>query len=170
MARQKISFKPAYEDYFTVSRAAMFNTATIVLLVLMGIMSAATILALALGWLTANGDRLLLYLLPPGTFIFFMIYNPIDLRRKAKQAASTEDNTTWQVTKNGITVTQGEDEKKYPWDSLAQVQELPEHFIIFIKANRSTYIFINKSAFNSSEEENEFRETIESHLGAIKNK
>jgi hypothetical protein len=168
MARQKLTYKPDYEDYLAVSRAAMFNTATIVLLILMGIMSAATILALALGWLSFDSNRLLLYLLPPGTFIFFMIYNPIDLRRKAKQAASTEDDTTWQVTKNGITVSQGEDTKKYPWDSLAQVQELPEQYIFFIKANRSTYVFINKSAFNNNDEEQEFRETVESHLGAIK--
>jgi hypothetical protein len=168
LARQKLTFKPEYEDYLTVSRAAMFNTATIVLLILMGIMSAATILALALGWLSLESNRILLYLLPPGTFIFFLIYNPIDLRRKAKQAASDDDDTTWQVTKNGITVTHGEDTTKYPWKSLAQIQELPGHYIFFIKANRSTYIFINKSAFDNSEEENEFRETVESHLGAIK--
>ncbi len=170
MARQKLTFKPEYGDYLAVSRAAMFNTATIVLLILMGIMSAATILALALGWLSLESNRLLLYLLPPGTFIFFLIYNPIDIRRKAKQAASTEDETSWQVTKNGITVTQGDETNKHPWKSLSHIQELPGQYIFFIKANRSTYIFITKNAFNKSEEEDEFRETVESYLGAIRKK
>jgi hypothetical protein len=168
MARQKLTFKPTYEDYLAVSRAAMFNTATIVLLVLMGIMSALTILALAVGWLSFQSNQLLLYLLPPGTFIFFLIYNPIDIRRKARQSAEGDAKTSWQVTKNGITVTQGEETTKYPWESLAYAQELPEQYIIIIKANRSTYIFITKTAFNNSEEENEFRETVEGHLGTIK--
>ncbi len=170
MARQKYNFKPKYKDYLAVSRAAMFNTATVVLLILMGIMSAATILALAVGWLSLESNRLLLYLIPPGTFIFFLIYNPIDIRRKARQSAEGDENTSWQVTKNGITVTKGDETTKYPWNALVQVQELPDQYIIFIKANRSTYIFITKNAFSDSEEEKEFRETVENHLGAIKAK
>ncbi|MBG0788209.1 MAG: hypothetical protein H0S79_24235, partial [Anaerolineaceae bacterium] len=76
MARMTLKFKPDYDDYLNVSQAATFNRPTIVLVVVMGIVSIATILALGLGWLSVENERLLLYLLPPLMFIFFLLYTP----------------------------------------------------------------------------------------------
>jgi len=42
-------FKPDYEDYLAVNQAATFNRPTMILVILMGIGSVATIVSLGLG-------------------------------------------------------------------------------------------------------------------------
>ena len=54
MGRLSLTFKPDYDDYRTVNQAATFNKPTIILMILMGILSIATILALGLGWINVG--------------------------------------------------------------------------------------------------------------------
>lgn len=168
MARLSLTFKPDYDDYRTVNQAATFNKPTIVLVVLMGIVSLATVLALGLGWVTVSSERLLLYLLPPMMFVFFLIYTPINLNRTAKKAAKDPDETHWQVGKSGISVSKGESTTKYPWESLGYIEELEGYFMLFSRTNRAEYIFIPKTAFADQAEQDAFRELAVEKLGPIK--
>lgn len=67
-------------------------------------MAAAILLGLALGWLNPDSNSLLLYLLPPGMFIYFLIYTPIDLRQRFNQIADQNIVIIWRLTSAGITV------------------------------------------------------------------
>jgi hypothetical protein len=164
MTQQTLIFKPTEEDALAVSRAATFNKPTIVLIGIMALVSLGTLLALAAGWMSPAGDRLLFYLLPPLTFIYFLIYTPIRLRRQARETAARDEESRWQVTEQGITIEKEEASDEHPWRSFSHAQELPEQFILFFAANRSEYIFLPKRAFSSSEQEEAFRNLLESHL------
>ena len=83
MAVLQMTFTPTEEDFRTVNTAATFNTATIVLIAVMAVVSLGTVLALALGWLPPDPARLPFYILPSGLFVFFLVFTPIDLRHKA---------------------------------------------------------------------------------------
>ncbi|MBG0770104.1 MAG: YcxB family protein [Anaerolineaceae bacterium] len=168
MARMTLKFKPDYEDYLNVSQAATFNRPTLVLVILMGVVSIATILALGLGWLSVDNERLLLYLLPPMMFIFFLLYTPVNLRRTAKKSAKESVETEWRVNNAGIAVSKGEETTKYSWESFGYVEESEGHYLFFSRTNRANYIFIPKAAFTDPAEETAFRELVTEHLGAFK--
>lgn len=168
MANPPLKFRPAYEDYLAVTKAATFNKATLVLIALMAVVSIATVIALITGWVSIESDRLMLYLLPPGAFVLFLLYTPIHLQRSARQSAEEAQEITWRAGSRGITIGEGEKTARHTWDAFGFMQELPEHFILFFKANRSTYIFIPKRAFESAEQEAEFRALVSAQMGAIK--
>ncbi len=168
MSRLTLKFKPDYDDYLNASQAATFNRPTIVLVVLMGIVSIATILALGLGWLSVENERLLLYLLPPMMFIFFLLYTPINLRRAAKKVAKEGLEFEWRVNNAGISVVKGEKTTKYNWESFSLAEESDGYYLLFSRANRSEYIFIPKAAFTEPDEEKAFRELVTEHLGTFK--
>jgi hypothetical protein len=113
MTRIQLKCQPDYENYLAVNHAATFNAPTIVLIVLMGIVTLVTILGLALGWLNADTNQLLLYLLPPGTFILFLIYTPINLRRRVKQAAEQAKELSWHLSNSGITINEESESYKH---------------------------------------------------------
>lgn len=168
MARLSLTFKPDYDDYRTVSQAATFNKPTVILIILMGLVSMGTLLALGLGWVTVSSERLLLYLLPPAMFVFFLIYTPINLKRTAQKAAKDPEEIHWRVGKAGISVSKGETTTKYTWEGLGYIEELEGHFMFFSRTNRAEYIFIPKTAFTDPAEEDAFRELAVEHLGPIK--
>ena len=168
MARMTLKFKPEYEDYLSVNQAATFNRPTIVLVILMGILSIATVLALGLGWLSVDNERLLLYLLPPMMFVFFLLYTPINLRRTAKKSAKESVEIEWRVNNAGISVIKGEDTTKYPWESFSYTEEANGYYLLFSRTNRADYIFIPKAAFTDPTEETAFRELAIEHLGTFK--
>ena len=168
MSRLTLKFKPDYDDYLNASQAATFNRPTIVLVVLMGIVSIATILALGLGWLSVENERLLLYLLPPLMFIFFLLYTPINLRRAAKKVAKEGLEFEWRVNNAGISEVKGEKTIKYNWESFSLAEESDGYYLLFSRTNRSEYIFIPKAAFTEPDEEKAFRELVTEHLGAFK--
>ncbi len=160
MARIKLNFKPDYEDYLAVSKAATFNKPT---LILMGIMVLSTIITVAgilVGRLSLDPNRLLLTIIPPGMFTIFLIAAPINLRRKAKKLAAENHMITWRVTNPGISVDENSDNQKYTWEAFGLAQELSEHFILFFKTNRSKYVFMPKRVFANAVEEKEFRELL----------
>ncbi|MCB2214399.1 YcxB family protein [bacterium] len=168
MSKLNLRFKPTAEDDLAVSRAATFNKATIVLLIIMALVSLGTLLAIAVGWLNPAGDLLFFYLLPPITFIIFIVYTPIRLRQQAKEVAARNQESRWKITSEGITLEGVDQAEERSWKSFAHVQELPDQFILFYAANRSEYIYLPKSAFKTPEQEETFRSLVEAHLGAIR--
>ena len=168
MARLSLTFKPDYDDYHTVNQAATFNKPTVILIILMGVVSVGTVLALGLGWVKVASERLLLYLLPPAMFVFFLIYTPINLKRTAQKAAKDPEEIHWRVSKAGISVSKGEETTKYTWEGMGYIEELEGYFIIFSRTNRSEFIFIPKTAFADPAEEDAFRELAEENLESVK--
>jgi len=168
MSRLNIKFKPDYDDYLNVTQAATFNRPTVVLVILMGIVSAGTILALGLGWLSVDNERLLLYLFPPMMFIFFLIYTPINLRRTAKKSAKESVEMEWKVNNTGISQSKGEETAKYPWEMLNHAEETDGYYLLFSRTNRAEYIFIPKAAFADPADEKAFREMVIENLGPFK--
>jgi hypothetical protein len=168
MTRLNLTFKATEEDDLAVSRAATFNKPTIVLVIIMAVISLGTLVALAVGWMNPAGDLLLFYLLPPLTFIFFIVYTPIRLRRQAREVAEKDQEAHWQVTAKGVAIEKETGDDEHPWKSFSHAQELPGQFIFFFAANRSEYIYLPKSAFVSPEQEESFRALVEEHLGSIR--
>ncbi len=160
MARIKLSFKPDYEDYLAVSKAATFNKPTLILMGIMVLSTIITVVGILIGRLTLDPNRLLLTIIPPGMFIIFLIAAPINLRRKAKKLAAEKHIITWRVTNLGISIDDNGDNQKYTWEAFGLVQELSKHFILFFKSNRSKYIFIPKRNFVNAVEEKEFRDLL----------
>ena len=168
MSRLSVKFKPDYDDYLNVTQAATFNRPTVVLVILMGIVSAGTIIALGVGWLSVDNEQLLLYLLPPMMYIFFLIYTPINLRRSAKKSAKESVEMVWKVNNAGISVSKGEETVKYPWEMLSHAEETEGHYLLFSRTNRAEYIFVPKAAFTEPVDETTFRETVIENLGPFK--
>ena len=168
MARMTLKFKPEYEDYLAVTQAATFNRPTIILVILMGVVSIATILALGLGWLSVDNERLLLYLLPPMMFVFFLLYTPINLRRTAKKSAKESQEIEWRVNNGGIAVAKGEETTKYAWESFSLAEENDDYYLIFSRTNRADFIFLPKASFADPAEETAFREILIEHLGSLR--
>jgi hypothetical protein len=168
MDKIQLEFQPTYEDYLTVSRAATYNRPTRILIIAMGLISLATIAALLLGWLAPDNSRLLFFLLPPGMFLFFLIITPINLRRKAHQTAQDSTPVAWTVTTQTITIHEEDERIQQNWDLFADLQELPEHYLLFYQTNRSAYLFLPKRAFKTPAAEAQFREWAGNNLGEIK--
>lgn len=167
MARIKLTYQPDYENYLRINRATTYNKPTIVLAVVMGFMSIATVLGLAFGWIDA-GSRILLYLLPPLMFIYFLIYTPIKLRRQAKELAEKNLTIEWRLSRAGITVDSNGEKQKYSWETFGATQELDQDYILFFKTNRSDYIFFPKDAFDNKDQEQQFREMVKTNIGGFK--
>ncbi|MDY6873005.1 MAG: hypothetical protein SVR81_03420 [Chloroflexota bacterium] len=113
------------------------------LLIIMALVSLGTLLALAAGWMNPTGELLLFYLLPPLTFIFFIVYTSIRLRRQARNVAAKDQESRWQVSAEGIIIDKSEGEEEFPWHSFSYAQGLPGQFIFFFAANRPEYIYIS---------------------------
>lgn len=168
MASVQIKFKPDYDDFLTVGKATTYNGTTIVLLVLMGLFAVGSLAGILLGWIAYNPENLGLYLVPHLIYAFFLIYTPFHLRYTSRQSADQAQETTWQVTQRGITVNAGKDSDRHLWRAFNLVKELPEHYLVYFKSTRVKYIFIPKSAFTSTPQENNFRELVKENLGKIK--
>ena len=168
MRELKLKFHPIYEDYLTVNKATTFNKPSLILLGLMGIMTVYTITGLAVGWINVDPSLIILYLLPPGMFIVFLIYTPFNLRKKAQEMADQDLTIQWQINAEGIRVEKNGEQKIHKWESLGVTQELDEHFIIFFKANRSKYIFLPKKALSDPDDEKHFRKWLTKKIGQIK--
>ena len=168
MRELKLKFHPTYEDYLSVNKATTFNKPSLILLGLMGIMTVYTLTGLAVGWINVDPSLLVLYLLPPGMFIVFLIYTPFNLRKKAREMADQNLTVHWDIDADGIRVEQDGEQNFHQWETLAVTQELDDHYIIFFKANRSKYIFLPKKAFSDPENEKHFREWLTEKIGQIK--
>lgn len=168
MQELNLKFHPTYEDYLSINKATTFNKPSLVLLVLMGIMTVYTLTGLAVGWIEVDSSLLILYLLPPGMFIVFLIYTPFNLRKKAREMADQELTIQWHIHAEGITIEMNGEQETHQWKTLAVTQELDDHYIIFFKANRSKYIFLPKKAFSDQGNEKQFREWITKKIGQIK--
>lgn len=168
MRELKIKFHPTYEDYLSVNKATTFNKPSLILLGLMGIMTIYTLTGLAVGWINVDPSLIVLYLLPPGMFIVFLIYTPFNLRKKAREMADRDLTVHWDINVDGIKVEQDGEQNTYQWDTMGVTQELDDHYIIFFKANRSKYIFLPKKAFSEPEDEKHFREWLTKKIGQIK--
>ncbi len=165
MEKFRIHYKATYEDFLAASKAATYNTPTLVLIIAMGVISALTILALLTGWLALDNQRLLFYLLPPGMFVFFLVITPINLRREAKKSAQAAEEETWTISEKGIRIKKGEQTSKHPWVLFAKARQLPEHILLIYKANRASYIFIPMRAFENPQQRQAFERLIGQHLG-----
>jgi hypothetical protein len=139
-----------------------------VLVILMGLVSIGTLLTLGLGWLSVGNERLLLYLLPPMMFVFFLIYTPINLRRNARKSAKEALEIEWKINNAGISESKGEETTKYPWEMLSHAEETAGYYLLFSRTNRAEYIFIPKAAFAASVDEESFRELVLEKLGPFK--
>lgn len=164
MARMRITFLPTYEDYFIVSKAATFNTPTLVLMGLMGLATLITFIGLIFGFITVDPGRMLLFVLPPGMFIVFLVAAPINLRYRARKMASDQTRFSWILTSTGITIEKNGQKEKLTWDTFGLVQELEQHFILFYQANRSKYIFLPKRALDGEEQQQDFRSLLKSKI------
>lgn len=158
-------FQPTYEDFLRIKRTTTFNKPTLLLTILMGLVTIGTLLGLALGWIQTESNRLLLYLLPPGMFVFYLIYTPFDLRRQSSKLAEQNQTIKWRVSEEGITVDTDGESKKHFWEMLGTAQETDLDYILFFRANRSNYIFIPKRAFKTPALEQQFREMTTAKLG-----
>lgn len=168
MQELKLKFDPTYEDYLSINKATTFNKPSLVLMALMGIMTVYTLIGLAVGWIDVDSSLLILYLLPPGMFIVFLIYTPFNLRKKAQEMAEKDRTIEWHIHAKGITIDMDGEQETHQWKKLGSTQELDGHYIIFFKANRSKYIFLSKQAFSDQVNENQFREWITKKIGQIK--
>jgi len=168
MARIEIEFTPSYEDYLKTSMATTFNKPTLVILLLMGLMTIFTLFEIIFGWTNMDTTRLIFYVAPPMMFIIFLIYTPIKLRRQARQMADKRSQYQWRITSRGITVDENGARNKYSWETLSLAQEMDQYFIIFMKENRSKYIFMPKSALVNAEQDAQLRELLALNLGKLK--
>ncbi len=168
MEKIHLEFTPEYEDYLAVSRAATYNRPTIILIAIMGLISLITLLAIALRWLSPNNERLMFYLLPPGMFIFFLIFTPINLHRRAKKSARKAGPVSWTLSEKGLTIIEAEEKTRLSWDLFVEVKAIPEDYLFFYKANRSAYIFLPRRAFETPAQEIQFRLLVENCLGEIR--
>lgn len=168
MQELKLKFHPTYEDYLSVNKATTFNKPSLILLGLMGIMTVYTLTGLAVGWINVDPALLVLYLLPPMMFVVFLIYTPFNLRKKAQELADQNLTIQWHINDKGISVEKNGKQNTYQWETLGVTQELDDHYIIFLKANRSKYIFLPKRAFSDPEDEKHFREWLTKKIGQIK--
>lgn len=168
MASVQIKFKPGYDDFLAAGKATTYNKPTIVLLVIMGLFAIGSLASILLGWVNYQPDNMVLYLVPHGIYVLFLLYTPFQLRRTARQSAADSPEVAWQVTQRAISVKAGQDADRYLWHAFTFAQELPEHYILYFKTNRVKYIFIPKRAFTSKAQEDNFRELVQSNLGKIK--
>ncbi len=168
MANVQIKFKPSYEDFLTVGKATTYNKTTLVLLVLMGVFAVITLAGIFMGWIAYDPDNLALYLVPHLIYVFFLIYTPVHLRYSARQSADEGHEVTWQVTQRGVTVNSGKFSDRHLWKAFNLVQELPDYYILYFKTSQVKYIFIPKTAFTSTAQEDTFREMVTANLGKIK--
>lgn len=168
MTQIEIEFTPSYEDYLKTSMATTFNKPTLIILVLMVVMTIFTIFEIIFGWTNMDTTRLIFYAAPPMMFIIFLIYTPIKLRRQARQMADKRSQYQWRITNRGITVDENGAKNKHGWDTLSLAQEMDQYFIIFMKENRSKYIFMPKSALANTEQDAYFRELLAQNLGKLK--
>jgi hypothetical protein len=158
-------FQPTYEDYLRINRTTTYNKPTLILTILMGLVTIGTLLGLVLGWIQTDRNRLMLYLLPPAMFVFYLFYTPFDMRRQSRKLAEKVQTIKWRVAEDGITVDKDSESKKYLWEMLGTAQETDLDYILFLKANRSDYIFIPKRAFKNPALEQQFQATITANLG-----
>lgn len=161
-------FQPTYEDYLRINRTTTFNKPTLILMIMMGLVTIGTLLGLVLGWIQTDRNRLLLYLLPPAMFVFYLFYTPFEMRRQSRKLAEQVHTIKWRVGEDGITVDKDNESKKYLWEMLGTAQETDLDYILFFKANRSDYIFIPKRAFKTSALKQQFQEMTTANLGKFK--
>jgi hypothetical protein len=168
MGKIHLTFTPEYEDYLASSKAATYNRPTRILITAMGVISLATVLALMLGWLSPDNERLMFYVLPPGMFIFFLVFTPLNLRRRAVKAAKQAGPVTWCASKKALTFTEEDETTRLSWDLFIEARDIPGYYLIIYKANRADYLFLPKRAFETPAQERQFRALMESQLGEIR--
>ena len=165
MENIKIEFQPSYDDYLTVSRATAFNKPTLVLIVLMSMVSIATLFGNLFGWLNLNPDLIPLYFLLPLLFLAFLFYTPINLRKQSKMLTSRKITVIWQLTDAGIAVSEGNENFQHAWNTLGIAQEIKDYYIFYFKINRLKFIFLPKNAFSSADQESRFQQMVKQYLG-----
>lgn len=168
MSNLSVKFQPTYEEYLRVKTITTYNKPTIVLLILIGILTIATLLGFIFGWLEAEMPLLIWYLLPPGMFIFYLIHTPLDLRGQAQSMAAKKSTIEWRISEAQISVHTDGSVNEHTWEMLGTAQETDDLFILYLKSNRSEYIFIPKRAFRNPTQQAEFREAVSAHLGEFK--
>lgn len=111
-------------------------------------------------------------LIPILVFAFYLLslflIQPLLLGRQIDANERLRTETEWVVNESEILViSRPHTETKYDWGSFCEFIETKDYFLILHSINKRMFQVVPRRAFQSSDQENEFRAMLENHFGKI---
>ncbi len=162
------SFIPTKEDYVRTFRTvSLRQTVTRLVIVITGLFFLSGLVTLILLWPRFNPIMVI-------PLVFFPIYvlSVIFPFRLVKQVESNERFTTeikWEIDDTGTILRTKFTESKLDWGTFSEYFESSSYFYLVYSTNKNMSQFIPKKAFNSQDQEKQFRLILDEHIQRGKN-
>ncbi len=165
---QPISFHfiPTKDDYIRGLRA--FETSKTNFkrnMAKIGIFEALFVVAIFAGSLGDGPWPWLLVLIGPIILGYFWGILPLRMGRQIEKNERFTAETTWELGEDQIVIKNKFSETKMDWGSFQKVVETGDYYLLIYATSKNMFQFIPKRAFESQEQETNFRELLKRKLG-----
>ena len=166
----EFSYSLTPEDYAKASREfALSQPAALILLILWGLLGGFTIY---FGLFASGSDQstVLFCALPSylSVPLFMLVLIPNSLARRFWKQQGTSAQVTWTIDDSRLHVSTPRTKYEMDWDLLGTMVETKQYYLLPRSTNKGLVDIVPKRAFESSEQEAEFRRRIEQYVGPIK--
>lgn len=165
-----LTFTPTKQDYVKTLRAYYFRQRDtwIMLLIFGGVFFYGVYTMLVSGFDRYPHYFYYLPLLFVIYLFFIFFYSPSLVGRRVQADERLRAAATWQVDHREIVIKNQHSLTKLDWRRFQRVIETKNYFLFVYAANRNTIQFLPKRAFDSSKQEEAFRNLLEKKFPGLK--
>ena len=158
-------YSPTPEDYVTTLRDFSFHDRrTWLTLAAWFIMTLVIIYFFLTGTFGSGLFPGMLVFILPVAFLYNFLTAPSRIGKQVARNPAYVGEVTWRVTSQDILITSVEEEIHMPWSKFSRAKEITDHFLLFQAENPRIFQFVPKRAFETPEQEDTFREMLETHI------
>ena len=158
-----LRYSPTTDDHVKGMRTFMLHIARMrVLFLVFALAFLAGVLLLFISDTLTIAAVVLICLFPILAFTLF-VFSPMMLRRRVERDRRLRAERIWELNDDQITIKNKFAEVSFEWSAFNVVKETSEQYVFIA----GTFVFLPKRAFESKEQESEFRDLVKRHIKTV---
>jgi len=158
-----LRYSPTTDDHVKGMRTFMLHIARMrVLFLVFALAFLAGVLLLFISDTLTIAAVVLIGLFPILAFTLF-VFSPMMLRRRVERDRRLRAERIWELNDDQITIKNKFAEVSFEWSAFNVVKETSEQYVFIA----GTFVFLPKRAFESKEQESEFRDLVKRHIKTV---
>jgi len=155
-----LRYSPTTDDHVKGMRTFMLHIARMRILLLVFALAFVAGVLLFIFSDTLKSAAVVMIGLFPIFVIFLFVFSPMQLRRRVQSDRRLRAERVWELNDDQITIKNNYAEVSLEWSAFSVVKETSDQYVFIA----GTFVFLPKRAFESKEQEAEFRDLVKRHI------
>ncbi len=161
----RVSYTPTQDDYTRALRLFFLQwTGMRIIIGFLVVFLGLTIYRVATQGDAPNIFEVIWLLLPPVFILFIFLVQPRSIARRAVANEQLRAETTWELGEPGLEISTVFGSKHLDWVDLRKLVPTKDYYLVLLRTNRNTFLFMPRRAFATPEEQENFSQLIAAHL------